>query len=194
MTAPRLNAARQVAEHVQMVLSIEEHLPALGMLALEVVSRFESGGRVFCAGNGGSAAMCQHLVAELVGRFRVARRALPAFSLAADGAVLTALGNDFGQEYLFSRQIEGLCSCKDILIVMSTSGQSSNIVSAVETARGIGMYVGVLTGAAGEVLARRADWGLALSTIDTARVQEGHLLLVHLFCDILEEYLIHNER
>jgi len=145
------------------------------------------GGKIFACGNGGSAAQAQHLVAELVGRFRTERRALAAIALTADTAVLTALGNDYGYERVFARQIEALANPGDLLFAISVSGNSPNVVLAAQAARARGCRVVVLTGVQGGKLAAHADLLVQAPSNVVARVQEVHMLGVHAIADLLDE-------
>jgi D-sedoheptulose 7-phosphate isomerase len=146
-----------------------------------------NGRKILACGNGGSAAQAQHLVAELVGRFARERPALPAIALAADTATLTALGNDYGYERIFARQVEALAGAGDLLFAISTSGNSPNVVLAAKTARGRGCTVVALTGAAGGELARHADLLLRAPSGVVARVQEIHALCVHAIVESIDE-------
>jgi D-sedoheptulose 7-phosphate isomerase len=144
------------------------------------------GCKVLACGNGGSAAQAQHLAAELLGRFRDERRALPAIALTADTATLTALGNDYGYERVFARQLEALARPGDLLFAISTSGNSPNVVLAARTARSLGCTVIALTGAQGGALAPLADLLLPAPSTVVARVQEVHALCVHIVIDSLD--------
>jgi D-sedoheptulose 7-phosphate isomerase len=144
------------------------------------------GGKVIAFGNGGSAAAAQHLAAELVGRFRIERAALPAVALSADGAVVTALGNDFGQEFVFSRQIEALAAPLDVLVAITTSARSANVLEGVRVGRNRGCAVLALAGRFGGRLAEDADVCLEVPCDDIARIQEAHLVLTHAICRALE--------
>ena len=147
----------------------------------------EGGGKILLFGNGGSAADAQHLVAELVGRFAEERRALAAVALTADPATLTALGNDYGYERVFARQIEALARAGDVLFAISTSGNSANVVRAAETARAQGCSVVALTGAGGGQLARHADVIVRAPATVVARIQEVHALCIHAVVATLDE-------
>ncbi|HWE84011.1 MAG TPA: D-sedoheptulose 7-phosphate isomerase [Terracidiphilus sp.] len=146
-----------------------------------------SGGKIFWCGNGGSAADSQHLCAELVGRFRCERRAIASIALTANTSVLTAVANDYGYEYVFSRQLESLGAPGDLLVGISTSGNSENVVTAMETARARGLVTVALTGEGGGRMAQFADHLLAVPSRDTARIQEMHILAGHLLCDWVEQ-------
>lgn len=146
-----------------------------------------AGRTIFFAGNGGSAAEAQHLATELVVRFVRDRRALPAMALTTDGSLLTAAGNDYGFQHVFARQIEALGRRGDLLVAMTTSGRSPNILEAVRAARARGLRVAVMTGEGGKALARRCDAALVVPSRETARIQEVHLLVGHICCERAEE-------
>lgn len=145
------------------------------------------GGTIYLCGNGGSAADAQHLAAELVGRFRRERRALRAIALTTDTSVLTCIGNDYSFADIFSRQVEGLVKAGDALLAISTSGNSDNVIRAVEKAKDIGATTVGLLGRDGGHLATLCDMSLVVSALDTARIQEMHILIGHVLCDLIEE-------
>lgn len=159
----------------------------LERMAERMVRTLRRGGAVLAAGNGGSAAEAMHLAEELTGRYRSNRRALPAVALAADGTALTCIGNDFGFDFIFSRQVEAIGRPGDVLVVFSTSGNSPNLVHAVEAARRRRMHVVALLGRDGGVLAGRADVELVVPSRTTARVQEAHQVVLHLLLEAVEE-------
>lgn len=144
------------------------------------------GRTVFWAGNGGSAAEAQHLATEFVVRFVKNRRALPSIALHTDSSVVTAAANDFGFDRIFARQLEALGRRGDVLVALTTSGRSPNVIAAVEAARRRGMRVVGLTGARGAAFARRCDLALVVPSDETARVQEIHMLVGHVCCDLAE--------
>jgi D-sedoheptulose 7-phosphate isomerase len=144
------------------------------------------GGKVLACGNGGSAADAQHFVAELVGRMCRERRALPAISLSSDPSVVTALSNDYGYEGLFARQIEGLGRPGDVLLAISTSGRSPNILRAIETARQRGLYTIALAGAESNPTLAGCDVALHIPSTNSQRVQELHTAILHIICDYIE--------
>ncbi len=146
-----------------------------------------NGKKVLLCGNGGSAADAQHIAAELVGRFVIERRPLAAIALTTDTSALTAIANDYGYEHVFSRQVEALGNDGDILIAITTSGTSKNVVAAVEVARKRGMKVIALTGAKGAAFVASCDAGVAVPSNVTARVQECHIVIGHLLCEVIDE-------
>lgn len=146
---------------------------------------FDDGRTVYAAGNGGSATQAQHLSDEMVGRYKANRPPLPVVALTADGAVLTCIGNDFGFEHVFRRQVEALGKEGDVFIGLSTSGNSANILNAAKQAREQGMTVVALTGKAG-TLRELADEIIEAPADSTARIQELHLHAIHLICEAFE--------
>jgi D-sedoheptulose 7-phosphate isomerase len=146
----------------------------------------KSGRTVFWAGNGGSAAEAQHLACELVGRFVENRKALPSIALHADSSALTAIANDYGFDRVFARPLEALGRRGDLLVALTTSGRSRNVIAAIQEARRRGMRVVGMTGASGAAFARRCDLCLVVPSRETARVQEVHLLAGHLCCELAE--------
>jgi D-sedoheptulose 7-phosphate isomerase len=175
-----LTSARELFAKIAVLEAEVEKAAAVLLRALR------EGRRLLLCGNGGSASEAQHLAAELVGRYRLDRRALPAIALTADGALLTCLGNDFAFEEIFARQIEALGSPGDVLIVFTTSGNSSNVQRAVEVARQRGMVTIALLGRSGGRLRGCADFELIVPHDETARIQEAHLFLLHALMDEIE--------
>jgi D-sedoheptulose 7-phosphate isomerase len=158
--------------------------------AAEAISRATSRGhKVLAFGNGGSAADAQHLVAELVGRFEAERRALPAVALTPDSSVVTAIANDYGYEYVFTRQIEALGCAGDVAFGISTSGRSRNVEAALAAAKARGMVTIALTGRDGGRMGAEADIHLNVPETSTARVQEVHRTILHAMCSLIEHDL-----
>ncbi len=153
------------------------------------VQCFRSGGKLLFCGNGGSAADAQHLAAELSGRFYKNRAPLYAEALHVNTSYLTAVANDYGYEESFARMVRAAGRSGDVLVAMSTSGNSPNILKAAEAARSLGMQVVAFTGRSGGKLAAKADLLLAVPSEDTPRIQECHILLGHIWCEMLEELL-----
>ncbi len=156
------------------------------VLCGRMVEVLRSGGKVLVCGNGGSAAQAQHFAAELVGRFKRERRALPALSLTVDTSALTAVGNDYGFETVFRRQAEALMGPGDLLLGLSTSGNSPNVVAALAWARQQGHATAALTGRGGGRMAAEADHLVAVPSADTDLIQECHLALLHLLAEAAE--------
>lgn len=148
-----------------------------------------AGKKVLVCGNGGSAADAQHFAAELVGRFEDERRGFPSIALTTDTSALTAIGNDYGFERIFARQIEALAATGDVLVAISTSGNSPNIVSAVMKARQIGCRTIGMTGAAGKKLASVCDAAVLVPSERTARIQEAHITIIHIWCEMIDEFV-----
>ena len=155
----------------------------------ELAGVLAGGGRLLAAGNGGSAAQAQHLTAELVGRYRDDRPAFSAIALCAEGAALTAIGNDYGFAEQFARQVRGHGRPGDVLVALSTSGSSPNVVAAAEAASDCGMTVWALTGPPGNLLAEAADDAVCVDSPHTATIQEIHLIAVHLLCAAFDDAL-----
>jgi D-sedoheptulose 7-phosphate isomerase len=145
-----------------------------------------AGNKVLWCGNGGSAADSQHLAAELVGRFRRERPGLSSIALTTDTSVLTSIGNDYGYEKIFSRQVEAHCAPGDVLVGISTSGNSQNVCLALDAGRRMGAFTVAFTGEGGGAMAGVADAVLSIPSRDTARIQEGHILCGHMLCDWIE--------
>lgn len=161
-------------------------LKVVERIARLVASTVARGRTVFFCGNGGSAAEAQHFAAELVARFAQDREALPAIALSADSSVLTAIANDFGFERVFARQIESLGRRGDLLVAMTTSGRSANVLEAVRVAKARGLGVIGMTGSQGAAFARRCDLALVVPSRVTARIQEAHLVVGHICCERAE--------
>lgn len=172
--------------HQRLVAETMEQIPLLERMALRVVECFRKGGKVLLMGNGGSAADAQHIAAEIVGRFRRNRRALPAIALTTDSSILTAVANDFGAEHCFERQVEALCKPNDVVWALSVSGKSPNVIRGVEAARKIGASVIGFTGRNGHALTERSELCFMVNHEDTDRVQEMHVLAYHVICEAIE--------
>jgi len=154
-----------------------------------IVDVLRRGGKVVVFGNGGSAADAQHLAAELVGRYMLERSPFAAISLADNAAALTAVGNDYGFENVFSRQVRGLGQPGDVALGISTSGDSSNVIEAVRVASGLGMTTVGLTGGGGGRLRDEVDHCLIVPADETPRIQEAHAVVIHVICEIVERQL-----
>lgn len=178
-----------LAEHARVQEALKALVPSVIEVAKVVAQALESGDKVLLCGNGGSAADAQHIAGELVGRFLRERRPLPALALNANTSVLTALGNDYGFEEVFARQVAALGRPGDVLIAISTSGNSPNVLRAAKAARERGMKVIGLTGAGGGKLRELCDLCLCVPSASTPRIQEMHILIGHIICQLVEEAL-----
>lgn len=168
---------------------LEREIENIERCADIIYKTFENGNKILLCGNGGSAADAQHIAAEFVGRFETERKALPAIALTTDTSALTALANDYNYERVFSRQVEALARAGDLLIAISTSGNSPNVNHAVMTARRGGCQTLGLTGATGKKLASLCDAAILVPNERTARVQESHILIAHVWCEIIDAKL-----
>ena len=161
------------------------------MKAVEAMTRaLRNNGKILFLGNGGSAADSQHLAAELIGRFQKERRSLPAIALTTDTSILTALGNDYGFDVVFARQIEGLARRGDVVVALSTSGNSQNVIEAVKKAKEKGIICISFTGCGGGKLARLCDINLIVPSNKTARIQESHICMGHVLCELVENNFV----
>lgn len=178
----------QLAAHRDVIARIEQELsPLIAEMVTLLVDTFSRGGKLLVMGNGGSAADAQHFVAEIVGRFKMERRGLPAIALSTDTSILTAIGNDYGFDKVFHRQVEALASPGDLVVGISTSGNSPNVLQALELAREKGCRTVGLLGKDGGTIKSVCDLALIVPTDDTPRVQEGHITIIHIVCDLLEK-------
>ena len=177
-------------ESSQCVLNMVSDPTLLSLLfeiANECLNRLQTGNKLLFAGNGGSAADCQHMAGEYVSRFLIERNGLPAIALTTDTSILTAIGNDYGYEMVFSRQIEALGRKGDLLFVYSTSGNSQNILKAVEIAKKMGISVVGMTGLNKGKLDTMCDFIFKTPSIRTPQIQEGHLIAGHAICALVEK-------
>lgn len=173
-------------EHLACAQRMEALLDPMKQSGEQLIQTVQSGSRVFICGNGGSAADAQHFSAELTGRFERERRAWPAVALTTDTSALTAIGNDYGFDQVFSRQLEALGQSGDLLIAMSTSGNSGNVRRAVAYAKANGIGTIGLLGRDGGQLAHDVDYALVAPSRRTARIQEMHILILHIWCEMLD--------
>jgi len=176
-------------EHRQVVVKMAALEGEIASAGERCGNALAHGQRIYLCGNGGSAADAQHIAAELIGRFVNDRRALPAIALTTDTSALTAIGNDYGYDEVFSRQVEGLCREGDVLIAISTSGNSDNVLKAVDAAHRVGASVIGLSGKSGGALDAKADVSLVVPSDVTARIQEMHIVIGHLICALVEAHL-----
>ena len=177
---------RAFDEHLAVISELKAQQPVLEAIAREMTAAVFEGKKILWCGNGGSAADAQHLAAEFVGRFRRERKPLASIALTTDTSVLTSIGNDYGYDHVFSRQVLALCEEGDIVVGISTSGNSANVVEALQAAKECGAFTVAFTGQGGGKMGGIADAQICVPTKDTARVQEGHILCGHMLCDWAE--------
>ena len=188
--------ARQISESIavkQALLDNHGLIAQIEAVADLIVATYRQQGKVLIAGNGGSAADAQHIAAELVSRFTFDRPALPALALTTDTSILTGIGNDYGYDSLFSRQVEASGRPGDVFIGISTSGNSPNILRALETAQANGLVTVGLSGASGGKMGALCDHCLKMPSSDTARIQECHITVGHILCANTENSLFGND-
>jgi len=180
---------RETARSLEAMTGDEAMLAMVAQVALACVAALRNGNKILFAGNGGSAADSQHLAGEIVSRFAYDRPGLPAFALTTDTSVLTAIGNDYGFEHLFARQLEAVGNAGDVFFAISTSGRSPNILHALRTARGKGLVTVGLTGRGGGDMPGLCDYCLQVPSESTPRIQEGHILIGHVICGLIEQQI-----
>ncbi len=178
---------RSLNQHQDVIEKLAaEHMGSIAECAGLIFETFRNGGKVLLCGNGGSAADAQHIAAEFVGRYETERRALPSIALTTDTSALTALANDYDFERIFARQVEALAKAGDCLIAISTSGNSPNVISAVMSARKLECKIIGMTGSLGKKLASLCDVCVLVPSERTARIQEAHITIAHIWCEIID--------
>lgn len=181
---------KQLQDHRALIDLLERDLaPLIAEMSTLIADALAHGNKLLVMGNGGSAADSQHFVAEIVGRFKMERTALPAVALSTDTSILTAIGNDYGFDAIFSRQIEALAAPGDVVVGISTSGNSPNVLKAINAARERGCRTIGLLGKDGGSIKAACDLPLVMPTTDTPRIQEGHITVIHIVCDLVEKAL-----
>lgn len=183
------NRLRESIDIKNRILQDEGVVEGIGFCATMFQETISNGGKVLVCGNGGSASDSLHLVGEIVGRFQKERMAWPALALASDVAVMTAIANDYGYDEVFARQVEGLMNGNDILLGISTSGDARNVYKAIQKANQIGGKTVGLLGKGGGKIASITDCSIIVPSGTTARIQEAHITIIHILCEILEETL-----
>lgn len=181
-----MNFDEALKSHISTVFALDKDI--IKTICDLVINTLRSGGKIIWMGNGGSAADSQHLAAELVGRFKKERAGLPSIALTTDTSIITAIANDYGFDVVFERQIESLCMPNDLVIGISTSGNSTNVVRAIQKAKQKGATVVALTGGSGGELKQIADITLIVNSSNTARIQECHILVGHIICEAVDEH------
>ncbi len=178
----------QLKAHIETINMVAEQVSgSIAECAQILIDALRGGHKILVMGNGGSAADAQHFAAEMVGRFLMERKPLPVIALTTDTSILTAIGNDYGFDDIFKRQVEALANPGDVLIGISTSGNSTNIKRALETGKDIGVKAIGLLGHDGGEIGQTTDFSLIVPSCDTPRIQEAHLLIIHILCDLIEK-------
>jgi len=177
-----IEAHREVTQQV-----LKEMLPQIEQAAAMIIETLRRGNKILLCGNGGSAADAQHIAAELTGRYKRERKGLPAIALTTDTSALTAISNDYGYEMVFARQVEALSNPDDLLVAISTSGNSSNIIAALHTAKAHGCQTLGLSGKEGGEMNTLCDLNLVIPSHDTPRIQEMHMLIGHILCQLVDD-------
>ena len=168
---------------------LSQLMPRIAQIARAMIKTIKKGGQIIVFGNGGSAADSQHMAAELVGRFKKERKAIRAVSLTTNTSSLTAIGNDYSFDFIFSRQVEAMGQRGDLAIGISTSGNSANVLKGIGKAKSLGLTTVVLSGGGGGRLAKAAQISLVVPSQDTPRIQEAHICIGHVLCELIEEAL-----
>jgi len=185
-----LEIKRHFSTHVETINRVAEHLSEeISACVRLLADGLTNGKKLLVMGNGGSAADSQHMAAEFVGRFLMERKALPAIALTTDTSILTAVGNDYGYDEVFKRQVEALAQPGDLVLGISTSGNSGNVLLALEAAKALGCKTIGLLGRDGGAIAPMVDLNLTVPVHDTPRIQEAHLTIIHILCDLVEKEL-----
>jgi D-sedoheptulose 7-phosphate isomerase len=174
------------AAHMAMFNALEPLFLLISDVGIAMQNTIKNGGKILIMGNGGSAADSQHIAAEIVGRFKKERKGMPAIALTTDTSIITSVGNDYGYDYIFARQVEALCRPEDMVIGITTSGNSANVVRAIEAAKEIGATTVGLTGGTGGKLNNLCNYNIVVPSGVTARIQEAHIFIGHSLCEILE--------
>lgn len=179
---------KEFESHLQTIQIVQNNIEnRLLDVSKKVVETLKNGNKILICGNGGSAADAQHFAAELTGRYKSERRGLPAIALTTDTSALTAIGNDYGYDRIFDRQTQALASKGDLLIGISTSGNSKNIISALTVAKKMGCSTIGLSGRDGGIMNNICDLNLIVPSDDTPRIQEMHILFIHTICQIVDD-------
>jgi D-sedoheptulose 7-phosphate isomerase len=191
MTDYAAHIAREIQESISVKTELGRVAEQIAEAATAIVNCLRAGGKLIVFGNGGSASDAQHMVAELVGRYAVKRQALAAIALTTNSSSLTAIANDFGFEEIFARQLEALAKPQDLVLAISTSGNSSNVLRGLEIAKALGLKKIGLTGNNGGKLRDLVDICIIAPSSSTPRIQEAHALIIHILCGIVENAFVH---
>ncbi len=177
----------------EIISNIKKNSYEIESAILKIISTIKNGNKIVLFGNGGSAADAQHIAAELIGRFQLERKSFPAIALSTDSSVITSLSNDYSFDLVFSRQCESLVNKNDLVIGISTSGNSKNVVNGLKTAKEMGAYtIGLVGNTDGEII-KIVDIALTVDSKSTARIQEAHRVIYHIICELVERELVERE-
>jgi D-sedoheptulose 7-phosphate isomerase len=180
----------QLRSHCEVMAAVERDLlPVIADVTALLVTALKNGNKLLVMGNGGSAADAQHFAAEIVGRFKLERRGLPALALCTDTSIMTAIGNDYSFDKIFSRQVEAHAAAGDVVFGISTSGNSPNVQLALQRASEAGCRTVALLGRDGGTIKGVAEQAIIVPSNDTPRIQEGHITIIHIICDLVEREL-----
>ena len=185
----KLLIENEIAAHLKVAETMSSLTNAVEIAAQLCIDALQDGGKLLIFGNGGSAADAQHIAAELVGRYKIDRKGIPAIALTTDTSTITAISNDFGYEYVFERQVEALANKGDVLIGISTSGGSSNVINGLKMASKIGCRSIGFSGSDGGEMNQICDTNLEVPSEDTPRIQEMHIVIGHIICHLIEQEL-----
>lgn len=181
----------KIKEIIQESINAKSNLPVelVEKACAIIIDSYRKGGKILVCGNGGSAGDAQHMAGEFVNKFKIERKPLPCLALTTDTSILTSISNDYSFDEVFSKQVEAYGKAGDIFIGISTSGNSKNVIKAVETARKNGIFTICLLGRDGGILKDKCDLSIIVNSNDTPRIQESHILIIHLICEIVESEL-----
>lgn len=180
---------KAIKESIKVKESVTREVNVIEEMVGVIVSTIKNGNKLLVFGNGGSATDAQHMAGELVGRFRMERKALNAIALSTNTSTITSIGNDYGFEHIFSRQVEGLAKKGDVCIGISTSGKAGNVIAGIKMAKDLGLTTLALTGCDGGGLAKISDIALIVPSDSTPRIQEAHIAVIHIICEQIEKVI-----
>jgi len=178
---------KAINESISVKERLKDQIDIIEKIAMEAIKTIKNGGKIVLFGNGGSAADAQHIAGELIGKFKLERESLPAIALTTNTSIITAVANDVGFEEVFSRQVQGIVTNKDLVIGISTSGESINVIKAILAAKDKRAKTVALTGKGGGKLATIADISLIVPSDETPRIQEAHITIGHIICELIEK-------
>tara|TARA_B100000787_G_C16041788_1_gene227290 strand:+ start:61 stop:627 length:567 start_codon:yes stop_codon:yes gene_type:complete len=177
----------EINEHIKVSNLLHNQTEEIINSSQLCINSLKNGGKILLCGNGGSAADAQHIAAELVGRYKIERRGIPAIALTTDTSILTAIGNDYGYSHIFDRQVEALADSRDVVIGISTSGSSINVINGLKAASKLGCKTIGFSGQDGGKMKQICNINIAILSLDTPRIQEMHIVLGHIICNLIEQ-------